>query len=142
MSVDPVLRSSYAEIPAAQAENDGWPQAAMPAMLDTLGLTEPPELAWFVCALNPAIATAAPDAWRYCHAVDDPAGPDLLGIAYGGDRPRVYLRADMSLTRTLQTFAHELYHLREFARGEPPDENAADEFGAQATARFFASQYR
>lgn len=137
-----ILRAHVAEIPAEQAENDGWPQRAMPAMLAELGLTETPEFGWFVSALNPLHDLAEPSGWRYCHTSDDPATADLLGIAYGGSTPRIYLRADVSLPRAIQTLGHELWHLREFARDEPSDEDAADDFGVKAAARFWASQYR
>lgn len=136
------LRAQVAEIPAGMAENDGWPQLAMPAMLEALGLTEAPAFGWFVAAVSPLYDKAAPEGWRYCHTTDNPDEPDLLGIAYGGETPRVLLRADVSLPRAIRTLAHELYHVREFARGEPTDETAADEFGAQAAARFWAAQYR
>ena len=136
------LRSVCAEIPADQAENDGWPQRAMPGMLEALGLSEVPTLSWFVAATSPAYDKADPEGWRYCHSTDHPDGPDLLGIAYGGEQPHVYLRADMSLPRTLQTLGHELWHVREFARGDAVDEKDADEFGATAAARFWAAQYR
>ena len=136
------LRANVAEIPADQAENDGWPQRAMPAMLADLGLSKAPEFAWFAAAISPLYDRAEPDGWRYCHTSDNPDEPDLLGIAYGGPPPRIYLRADVSLPRTIRTLGHELYHVREFARGETTDEQAADEFGAQAAARFWAAQYR
>jgi hypothetical protein len=134
------LRSLVAEIPAEQAENDGWPQRAMPAMLAALGLTEVPEFGWFVAALSPLYDKALPTGWRYCN--DDSSKPDLGGIAFGGPPPRFYLRADMNLARTIFVLGHELYHVREFARGEPPDEAAADEFGATAAVAFWQSMYR
>ena len=134
------LRSINGEIPAALAENDGWPQRAMPEMLAALELSDAPELGWFVAATSPLYDKADPAGWRYCHTPDK--GPDLLGIAYAGPPPRVYLRADMSLPRTVRTLGHELYHVREFLRGEPTDEAAADDFAAAAAARFWASQYR
>jgi len=139
---DRIGRSLNGEIPAEQAENAGWEQRAMPAMLDVLGLTEAPEVGWFVAATSPLYDKAEPAGWRYCHRPDHPAGPDLLGIAYAGPPPRVYLRADLSLPRTIRTLAHELFHVAELARGDPPDEEAADEFGAQAAATFWRSQYR
>ena len=71
-----------------------------------------------------------------------PKRPTCSASPTAGHRPRIYLRADVSLPRTIRTLGHELYHLREFARGEPTDEQAADEFGAQAAARFWAAQYR
>ena len=136
-----MLRALNAEIPAALAENDGWPQRAMPSMLEELGLTETPQVAWFVAATSPLYDEAPADGWRYCH-LDTETGPDLLGITYAGPPARVYLRADQSLPRTLKTLGHELYHVREFLHDEPRDESAADEFGAQATARFLAGMYR
>jgi hypothetical protein len=136
------LRAHVAEIPAHQAENDGWPQRAMPAMLKALGLSEAPEFGWFVAATNPLYDMAAPEGWRYCHVSDDPVRPDLLGIAYGGSSPEVYLRADVPLPLAIQTLGHELWHVHEFATGKPADEQAADKFGAEAAARFWVAQYR
>lgn len=141
-ALDTVLRGMCAEIPAAEAENDGWPQRAMPAMLAALELPQAPEVGWFVAATSPLYDAAEPEGWRYCHTPEHADKPDLLGIAYGGSSPAVYLRADQSLPRTIRTLGHELFHIREFACGDPPDEKAADEFGAQATARFLASLYR
>lgn len=138
---DRVSWALNAEIPAEQAENDGWPQRAMPGMLAELGLSQEPELFWFVNATNPMYDAAPPDAWRYCH-FDDGRGPVVLGLSYHGDPPRVGLRADMSLTKTLQTLGHELWHVRAHRDGTEHDEDAADEFGAQTAARFLASQYR
>ncbi len=133
-------RSLNAEIPPGLAENDGWPQAAMPSMLAELGLTEAPEVGWFVSAASPLYDAAPPDGWRrYSHRGD---GPDLWGMAYAGPPARVYLRADLNLPDTLRVLGHEVYHLREFVRGEPLDEQAADEFGVQAAARFWASTYQ
>jgi len=115
------LRGVYAEIPADQAENEGWPARAMPSMLADLELPDVPVVAWFVCGLNPTYDTAQPSGWRYCRSLDEAGGPDLLGIAYGGPPPRIYLRADVSLPRVIRTLGHELYHIREFARGERID---------------------
>lgn len=136
------LRAHLAEIPADQAENDGWPEKAMPPLLAELELPEAPDVAWFAAATSPLYDVAAPDGWRYCHAADHPDGPDLLGIAYAGPPPRIYLRADMSLPRTIRTLGHELWHVAEFARNEPQDEEAADKFGAQAAHRFLVGMYR
>jgi hypothetical protein len=139
------LRATLAEIPAVQAENDGWPEKAMPGMLAALGLEVTPVVSWFAAGTSPLYDAAVPledGGWRYCHAADDPQGPDLLGIAYGGTPPRLYLRADVSLPRAIHTLGHELYHLAEFAAQRPADEQAADAFGAQAAARFWAAQYR
>ena len=134
------LRAHVVQVPASEAENEGWPERAMPGMLAELGLSEAPAIGWFVSALNPSAGKAEVGAWRYCHEADE-RGPDLLGITYAGPPPRVYLRGDVSLTRALQTLGHELYHLREFARGEPADETAADDVGGHATARVLAGMY-
>ena len=136
------LHAQVAEIPATEAENAGWEQLAMPAMLAELGLSQAPPVGWFVAAVSPLYDKAEADGWRYCHMSTNANEPDLLGIAFGGDEPEVWLRADMSLPRTIRTLGHELFHLAEFARGEPVDEHAADEFGATAAARFWQSQYR
>src|SRR5215211_508468 len=87
-------RMLHVEIPATRAENDGWPQRAMPAMLAALELAEPPELGWFVDARSPLYDEAEPGAWRYCWSSED-AERDLYGIAYAGPPPRILIRADL-----------------------------------------------
>ena len=140
-SLRDTLRALNAEIPSDEAENEGWPQRAMPAMLEALGLAEVPDFGWFVAATSPLYDKAEPAGWRYCHDADHPDGPDLLGVAFAGPPPTVYLRADMSLPQTIRTPGHELWHVREFTRRDPRDEKAADEFGDHAAARFLASLY-
>jgi hypothetical protein len=135
------LRALHAEIPAEQAENQGWPERALPRMLAALGLTEAPAVGWFVDGMSRLYDKAQPEGWRYCWRSDDPER-SLYGIAYAGPPPRILVRANLDLAATIRTTAHEAFHVAEFARGDPADEEAADEFGANAAAAFWRSLYR
>lgn len=57
---------------------------------------------------------------------------DLNGFACRDNPARIYLRADLSVCQTAITVAHEMFHVSEYLRGVPTNEDDAEYFAQWA----------